>query len=130
MGGRGLVVMGVVAVILVFVVPPVGLGLGAVTVFFAARLMRATKPQEQELLTPEGVPVKVKLPQPGRTNAVFGLVLGIAATALGVLITVMLLAFWTEISDYTTGHEGVNTTQGESKCMDTFKDSVREKLGQ
>src|SRR6478609_4262403 len=111
MGGRGLVVMGVVAVILVFVVPPVGLGLGAVTVFFAARLMRATKPQEQELLTPEGVPVKVKLPQPGRTNAVFGLVLGIAATALGVLITVMLLAFWTEISDYTTCHEGVNTTQ-------------------
>ena len=130
MSGRWLVVLGVVAVVLVFVLPPVGLGLGILTIVLAGRAMRATKPQDQELLTPDGAPVTVKVAQPGRINAVFALTMGIAATVLGAIVIVVLFAFWGEFSDYAKCRENSNTTQGSQKCEDAFRDAVTDRLGQ
>ena len=126
---RTLVVLGVAALVCVFVLPPLGLLLGIVTLVLAARLMRGTRAQPQELLTPEGRPVTVKVAQAGRTNAVFALVLGIAATALGGLLCAMLIVLWPQVRDYSTCHDGVNTTQGEAKCKQEFKDAVLTRFG-
>jgi len=127
---RLVVIMGVGAVVLVFLLPPVGLVLGVVTVVLAARQMKATRPQPQELLTPDGTPVTVKVGRPGRINAVFGLVLGVTATALGTLLLVLLVAFWSELNDYTDCSNGALTTQGETRCKDALKDAVLDRIGQ
>jgi hypothetical protein len=127
---RGVVVLGVAAVVSVFLLPPVGLVLGVMTLVFAIRLMGATRPQPQELLTPDGVPVTVRVASPGRTNAVFGLVLGITATTLSALLVVMLVAFWGELRTYTTCHNNTITTQGEEKCKTELKNAILHRLGQ
>ena len=80
--------------------------------------------------TIEGAPITVNVASPGRTSAVFGLVLGIAATVLGVIVLVALLAFWSQISDYTSCTNDTNTTQGEAACKKTLEDSIKDKLGQ
>jgi hypothetical protein len=129
-GSRLVVVAGVAALALVFVLPPLGFVLGIVTLVYAIRLMRRTRPQPQELLTPTGQPVTVKVPQPGRTGAVFGLVLAGTATALGGVLIVLFAVFWTEISDYASCHNDANTRQGEQKCQDALKDAILNRVGQ
>ena len=130
MNPRVVVILGVVAVVLVFVIPPLGLLLGVLTLVQAIRLMRRTAPQPQELLTPTGEPVVVKVAQPGRINAIFGLVLGITATALGALLLILLAVFWTELKDYTDCANSTNTTQGAEKCKTELKDAVLNRVGQ
>lgn len=130
MNPRWLVVLGVTAVVSVFVLPPVGLVLGVLTLVYAIRAMRATRPEPQQLLTPEGLPVTVSVARPGRSNAVFSLVLGITATVLGALVMIALLTFWTEISDYVECEQGTNTTQGEQKCRDALEQAIKDRLGQ
>ena len=130
MSPRWLVVIGTAAVVFVFVLPPVGLVLGIVTIVAASRQMRATRPQPQELLTPDGVPVTVRVAQPGRINAVFGLVLGITATVLGTLLLFVLVAFWSELRTYSDCTDNTNTTQGQERCKTDLKDSVLDRIGQ
>ena len=130
MSPRWLVVLGATAVVAVFLLPPAGLALGVLTLVFAIRAMRATRPQPQELLTPDGAPVTVNMPQPGRGAAIFGLVLGIAAAVLGVLVLTALAVFWTEVSDYVECERQSNTTQGEQKCRTALEDAIKDRLGQ
>lgn len=130
MRSRLLVVTGVIAVILVFVVPPFGLVLGIAAIVSASKQLKATRPEEQELLTPDGNPVVVKVGKPGRANAVVGLVLGIAAVALGTLVTAMLVVIWPQVSDYAKCSDATVTTQGQAKCEKQFKDAVLDRFGQ
>jgi len=127
--GRVLAAFGVVALVLVFVLPPLGLALGVIVLVRAIRLMRATAPAPQELRTPDGLPVTVRMPQPGRAAAVLALVTGVAATVLGALVLVLLVTFWTELRDYTECHDAANTTQGEQHCRDQLQDAIFDRFG-
>ena len=130
MNPRLLVVLGIASLVLVFILPPVAAVGGVLTIVFAVRRMNATRPQPQELLTPDGAPVTVNVAQPGRPSAVVALVLGIAAAVLGILVTVMLVVLWPEVSDYNECRDSTVTTQGEQKCRDTLEDAIKNRFGQ
>jgi len=116
--------MAVSASVMCFLVPPAGMVLGAVAIVLAVRAMRATAPVEQTFTGAAGERVTVPVAQKGRGFAVTGLVVAIAATVLGTLLTLALALFWDEVNDYVDCREQSNTIQGEKKCEDTFRDAV------
>ena len=119
-----------VSMVSVFVLPAIMLAVGILLVYLGARGLKASRPQPQELMTPDGVPVVVNVAQPGRTKAVVVLIIGIAATTIASLLLIAIVAFWNEFSDFSKCTEGANTTQGQQSCTDQFETSVKDRLGQ
>jgi len=127
---RTALVVGIVAVVAAFALFPVGIVLGVVTIIGAARGLRATRPQPQELMTPDGNPITVKVAQPGRGSAALALALGIVATVLGTLVLVVVLVFLPQLRTYENCRNEANTVQGSDACTQQFKDAVQHRLGQ
>ena len=81
-------------------------------------------------MTPDGVPVTVPVAQPGRSNAIVGLIIGVAVTTFAVLMFAVIGVFWPQFSDWANCDQGTNTTQGHQSCTDQFEQAVKDRLGQ
>lgn len=56
-------------------------------------------------------------------------VLGSAATALGLLVVVVVVAVWPQLQAYSSCRNDTVTTQGSSACQQEFKDAVLKRFG-
>jgi hypothetical protein len=128
---RTVLVVGIVAVVASFLVllAPLGVGLGILALVQGVRAYRATRPQEQDLRTPEGAPITVKVPQPGHGQALAGIVLGAVAVVVGALVLTVIALFITELREYSECRDATNTRQGEAICEDAFRDAINQRFG-
>jgi hypothetical protein len=106
---RRLVLLAVCAAVLALALPPVGLGLGVLTL--VALVVRHRR--------------KIGIPRP---VAVLTITAATFAVLAGGLLSVVLVLFGTETSALRECLAGANTRVAEQVCQDEFTDSIRQRV--
>jgi len=111
-GGRGALILGVTALVMVVLFFPLALILGPTAVILGVRAQRRA--------------------QQGRGSApgaVGGIVCGLIGALLSVAATAVLLLIFDEFTDYAECRSGANTLIARQACDDEFRSRVQHRFG-
>ncbi len=105
-------VLGLASLPVTVVFFPVGIALSVAALILGIRARRAARRS--------GLP---------RRPATIGVVAGSISLALGVLVAVVVITFWSELRAYESCISGANTHQSTSECTKQLSDSLDRRFG-